>query len=97
MIRFNMRSSGALSVGDLEITRVGSGPPLVLVHGSVVGADRTWRQQLALAEQWSLSLPNRPGFEASPPLRAGTSRPGRRSSPSCWATARIWSGTPMER
>jgi pimeloyl-ACP methyl ester carboxylesterase len=43
----------------------------VLVHGSVVGAARTWRHQSALAEHWTLCLPNRPGFGASPPLARG--------------------------
>jgi pimeloyl-ACP methyl ester carboxylesterase len=67
-----MASAGApLNAEDLEVGRVGSGPAVVLVHGSVVGAGRTWRHQLALAEQWSLCLPNRPGFGASPPLPRG--------------------------
>jgi pimeloyl-ACP methyl ester carboxylesterase len=44
---------------------------VLLVHGSVVGAARTWRHQLALAEHWTLLLPNRPGFGASPPLPRG--------------------------
>src|SRR3984893_3029146 len=66
-----MQAPGALSATDLEIARVGSGPPVLIVHASVVGADRTWRQQLALAEHWSLSLPNRPGFGTSPPLPRG--------------------------
>ena len=56
---------------DLDVTRIGSGAPVVLVHGSVVGAERTWRHQLPLAEHWSLCLPNRPGFGASPPLARG--------------------------
>jgi len=56
---------------ELEVMRVGSGPAVVLVHGSVVGAQRTWRRQLALAEHWSLRLPNRPGFGASPALPRG--------------------------
>lgn len=43
----------------------------MLVHGSVVGAERTWRQQLALGEQWSLVLPDRPGFGRSEPLERG--------------------------
>jgi len=43
----------------------------VLVHGSVVDARRTWRHQLALAERWSVVLPNRPGFAGSPPLPRG--------------------------
>jgi pimeloyl-ACP methyl ester carboxylesterase len=70
-VRENVGPSGVLSAGDLEITRVGSGPAVLLVHGSVVGAERTWRQQLALGERWSLSLPNRPGFGTSPPLERG--------------------------
>jgi pimeloyl-ACP methyl ester carboxylesterase len=41
------------------------------VHGSVVAAERTWRHQLALAEHWTLRLPNRPGFASSPPLARG--------------------------
>jgi pimeloyl-ACP methyl ester carboxylesterase len=59
------------SAEDLEVGCVGSGPTIVFVHGSVVGARRTWRHQLALAEQWSLHLPNRPGFGTSPPLPRG--------------------------
>jgi pimeloyl-ACP methyl ester carboxylesterase len=44
---------------------------VAFIHGSVVGAQRTWRHQLTLAEHWSLCLPSRPGFEASPPLARG--------------------------
>jgi pimeloyl-ACP methyl ester carboxylesterase len=57
--------------GDLEVARLGGGPPVLFVHGSVVGASRTWRHQLPLAEKWSLVLPNRPGFGASAPLARG--------------------------
>ncbi len=56
---------------DLDVARHGSGPRVVLVHGSVVGAERTWRRQLSLAERWALVLPNRPGFATSPPLARG--------------------------
>jgi pimeloyl-ACP methyl ester carboxylesterase len=56
---------------DLDTRRLGSGPPVLFIHGSVVGATRTWRQQLTLAERWTLTLPNRPGFGASPPLARG--------------------------
>ena len=59
------------SAGDLEVTRLGSGPGILFVHGSVVGAQRTWRHQLALAERYSLILPNRPGFGSSPALPRG--------------------------
>jgi pimeloyl-ACP methyl ester carboxylesterase len=55
----------------LDIRRAGSGPLVVLVHGSVVGAERTWRHQAPLAKHWTLCLPNRPGFANSPPLARG--------------------------
>jgi pimeloyl-ACP methyl ester carboxylesterase len=55
----------------LEVERIGQGPPVLFVHGSVVGADSTWRKQRPLAERWTLILPNRPGFGASPPLERG--------------------------
>jgi pimeloyl-ACP methyl ester carboxylesterase len=60
-----------VSAGDLQIRCLGSGPPVLFVHGSVVGAERTWRRQLALAGHWTLWLPNRPGFGSSPPLVRG--------------------------
>jgi pimeloyl-ACP methyl ester carboxylesterase len=44
---------------------------VLLIHGSVVGARRTWHHQIALAERWALTLPNRPGFGKSPPLARG--------------------------
>lgn len=56
---------------DLDVTRTGKGSLVVLVHGSVVGAERTWRRQLELAERWTLCMPNRPGFAHSPPLARG--------------------------
>jgi pimeloyl-ACP methyl ester carboxylesterase len=55
----------------LSLATVGSGPRVVLVHGSVVGARRTWRHQLPLAEHWTLELPDRPGFGDSAPLARG--------------------------
>ena len=61
----------SLNAEDLEVGCAGSGPTVVLVHGSVVGARRTWRHQMSLAEQWCLHLPNRPGFGTSPPLARG--------------------------
>lgn len=60
-----------LSAADLDIERLGSGPTVVLVHGSIVGAERSWHKQRVLADQWSLCLPNRPGFGASPGLERG--------------------------
>jgi len=60
-----------VSAARLDLTRVGSGPPVVFVHGSVVGPELAWRRQRPLAERWTLVLPNRPGFGASPPLEHG--------------------------
>lgn len=60
-----------MRAGELDVAQHGAGPRVVLVHGSVVGAERTWRRQLPLAERWTLALPNRPGFAASPPLARG--------------------------
>jgi pimeloyl-ACP methyl ester carboxylesterase len=50
---------------------VGDGPPVVFVHGSVVGAEESWRHQLPLAKRWTLKLVNRPGFAGSTPLERG--------------------------
>ncbi len=54
-----------------DLKRAGSGPAVLLVHGSVLGAAQTWRHQLVLAERWSLLLANRPGFGGSPPSARG--------------------------
>jgi pimeloyl-ACP methyl ester carboxylesterase len=64
-------ASQRLTAADLDVERTGSGPPVVLVHGSIVDARRTWRRQAALAERWSLCIPNRPGFAESPALDRG--------------------------
>src|SRR4051794_26830399 len=55
----------------LEVHRLGAGPPVVLVHGSIVDGQRTWRHQLELAGEFALVVPNRPGFGESPPLERG--------------------------
>jgi pimeloyl-ACP methyl ester carboxylesterase len=60
-----------VSAGALEVNYAGAGERVVLVHGSVVGASRTWRHQLPLAERLQLCMPNRPGFGASAPLQRG--------------------------
>jgi len=52
----------------VHVERLGDGPPVLLVHGSVTGARLTWRDQLPLAERWTLLLVDRPGFGQSPPL-----------------------------
>jgi pimeloyl-ACP methyl ester carboxylesterase len=62
---------GRLAAADLDVERIGSGPPVLLVHGSIVDARRTWRMQRELAEHWTVWIPNRPGFGSSPPLARG--------------------------
>jgi pimeloyl-ACP methyl ester carboxylesterase len=66
-----MARERALTAADLDVERLGHGPPVVLVHGSIVDARRTWHRQLELADEWSLCIPNRPGFAGSPPLARG--------------------------
>jgi pimeloyl-ACP methyl ester carboxylesterase len=60
-----------VTAASLDAPRVGSGPLVVLVHGSVVGASVTWRKQLPLADHWTLCTPNRPGFGGSPSMERG--------------------------
>lgn len=51
----------------LEVLVEGNGPRVVLVHGSVMGADVLWMAQAPLAERWTLVKPNRQGFGNSQP------------------------------
>ena len=48
-------------VAFVQVERIGSGPRVVLVHGSVTGPE-TWSRQRPLAERWTLELVTRPGF-----------------------------------
>ena len=50
------------------VETVGSGPRLVLVHGSVGNARMTWAQQAALAESFTLVYVTRGGYPPAPPL-----------------------------
>jgi pimeloyl-ACP methyl ester carboxylesterase len=52
----------------LAVERLGEGPPVLFIHGDIVGPDLTWRKQRELAERWSLLIPSRPGFGESAPL-----------------------------
>ena len=52
----------------LAVERLGDGPPILFIHGDIVGPSLTWRKQRELAERWTLIIPSRPGFGASPPL-----------------------------
>ena len=53
---------------DLHVTRLGSGPPLVLVHGSFSWGLQTWSRQRPLAERYQLLIVDRRGFGDSPPV-----------------------------
>lgn len=50
-----------------HVCRTGSGPPIVLVHGSIQNSF-TWKRQLPLAREFTLILPDRPGYPPNPPL-----------------------------
>jgi pimeloyl-ACP methyl ester carboxylesterase len=52
----------------LAAERLGEGPPVVLIHGDIVGPELTWRKQRELADRWTLVIASRPGFGDSPPL-----------------------------
>jgi pimeloyl-ACP methyl ester carboxylesterase len=49
----------------LHVEELGSGPSVMLVHGSITGGV-VWEQQRPLAERWRLRIPDRPGFGRSP-------------------------------
>jgi pimeloyl-ACP methyl ester carboxylesterase len=57
-----------MRANELDVELIGLGPPVLFVHGDVVGPRSTWRKQRVLAERWRLIIPNRPGFGRSPPL-----------------------------
>jgi pimeloyl-ACP methyl ester carboxylesterase len=50
----------------LSVERLGSGPPVLLVHGSVSGGASTWAAQRVLAERFTLLVADRPGYGQTP-------------------------------
>lgn len=50
----------------IHVRRIGSGPTVVLVHGSLTTSAQTWARQEELAERWSLVVVDRRGYGASP-------------------------------
>jgi pimeloyl-ACP methyl ester carboxylesterase len=56
-------------VGDFHVETNGSGPRIVLVHGSVGGGAITWEPLRPLAERFTLVVLDRPGYPPTPPLQ----------------------------
>jgi pimeloyl-ACP methyl ester carboxylesterase len=54
----------------VHVSSIGSGPRLVLVHGSVTNGAVTWLEQRPLAEQFTLVVVDRSGYPPNPPLSA---------------------------
>jgi pimeloyl-ACP methyl ester carboxylesterase len=52
----------------MHVELVGSGPRLVLVHGSIGNARTTWAQQAELADRFTLVYVTRSGYPPGPPL-----------------------------
>lgn len=50
---------------DLHYESLGDGPPVLLVHGSVMNGAMTWPAQQRLAERWKLIVIDRPGYGTS--------------------------------
>jgi pimeloyl-ACP methyl ester carboxylesterase len=53
----------------MHVHRWGAGPPVVLVHGGILGGREAWRAQRPLTDRWTLLAPDRPGHGQSPPAR----------------------------
>jgi pimeloyl-ACP methyl ester carboxylesterase len=54
-------------VPDFDVQTIGSGPRVVLVHGSVGNGPATWDAVRPLAERFELAIVNRPGYPPNPP------------------------------
>jgi pimeloyl-ACP methyl ester carboxylesterase len=55
-------------LGAMHVETIGTGPRVVLVHGSVGNGRTTWAAQLPLAERFTLVVPDRPGSPPNPPV-----------------------------
>lgn len=50
----------------IHVRRLGAGPTVVLVHGTLTTSTQTWERQEALAERWTLVIPDRRGYPPNP-------------------------------
>jgi len=55
---------------QIAVERFGSGPAILLLHGSA-GPELTWDRQMELAQRWSLIIPTRRGNSPSAPAPPG--------------------------
>ncbi|HEX6489942.1 MAG TPA: alpha/beta fold hydrolase [Gaiellaceae bacterium] len=55
-------------MADFHLETSGSGPRIVLVHGSVGTGAITWEPQRPLADRFTLVILERPGYPPNPPL-----------------------------
>jgi pimeloyl-ACP methyl ester carboxylesterase len=58
-------------VPDFHVETIGSGPRVVLVHGSVGNGAATWASVRPLASRFTLVIVDRPGYPPNPPLERG--------------------------
>src|SRR5438105_10548293 len=52
----------------VHVRTIGTGPRVVLVHGSVGNGRSTWEAQCELADRFTLVVPDRPGSPPNPPV-----------------------------
>ncbi len=50
----------------MHVSIFGDGPNVLLIHGSINNGTTTWKDQLVLAEQFRLIIPDRPGYPPNP-------------------------------
>jgi pimeloyl-ACP methyl ester carboxylesterase len=62
------KSAEACSFDRVHVDVLGSGPRVVLVHGSVSAGLEAWSAQRPLAERFTLVVPARSGYPPNPPL-----------------------------
>jgi len=66
--RFAGASVYRAPVPEFHVETVGTGPRVVLVHGSVGNGSVTWESLRPLADRYTLVILDRPGYPPNPPL-----------------------------
>lgn len=57
--------------GGMAVEELGAGRRILFVHGGGAGGALAWKAQAALAADWLLVMPSRPGYGASAPNPSG--------------------------